>query len=132
MNAAANLLFGQRGKPALHEVDPGSAGGGEMDVEARALGEPTTDHRGFVSAVVVHNQVSVESRRYGLIEGVEKLAEFRAAVPAMELADDFPGLDIEGGKQRGRAMPRVVVGAAFYLSGSHGQQRLCPIQRLNL
>ena len=70
-----------------------------MDVEAGALGEPPADHRGFVSAVVIENQVRVESRRYGLIESVEKLAEFRAAVATVELADDFPGADIEGGKQ---------------------------------
>ena len=36
------------------------------------------------------------------------------------LADDLAGSGIQRGKQAGRAMARVVMGAAFDLAGSHG------------
>ena len=35
MHASAQLLLGQRRKPPLHQIDPGTACGREVDVEAR-------------------------------------------------------------------------------------------------
>jgi hypothetical protein len=35
MAAPANLLFGQSREPALHQIEPGSAGGREVHVKAR-------------------------------------------------------------------------------------------------
>ena len=40
--------------------------------------------------------------------------------------------DVECRKQRGRAMPFVVVGAPLGLAGPHGQNRLGTIQSLDL
>ena len=35
--STTQLLFGKQGKPPLHQVEPGSAGGGEVYLEARSL-----------------------------------------------------------------------------------------------
>jgi hypothetical protein len=43
MNAAAYLLFREGGKPAFHQINPGGAGGREMDVKARPLTQPVAD-----------------------------------------------------------------------------------------
>jgi hypothetical protein len=59
MDAAPQLFVRERGEPAFHEVQPGSIGGCEVDVKARALREPVPDQRGLVGAVVVHDQVHV-------------------------------------------------------------------------
>ena len=76
--------------------------------------------------------MDVQRRRHCLLDGVEKLAELHAAVPAMAGADHRSSLHIERGKQGRRAVALVIVTAALGLSGPHRQQRLRPIQRLNL
>src|SRR5579864_5253606 len=101
-------------------------------MEARTFGEPSANRGRLVRTVVIQNQVYVERLRHGLIDGVEKLTEFHAPVPPVELADDFPGLDIQGGEQRSSAVPRVVVSTAFHLAGAQGQQRLGSVQSLDL
>ena len=53
MNAALDLLFGKHGKPALDQIEPGAAGGSEVQMEAGTLGQPAMNQRGFVSSVVV-------------------------------------------------------------------------------
>ena len=53
MNAAPDLLFGQLGKPALDQIQPGSRSGGEVQVEAGMFGKPAADQLRFVRAVVV-------------------------------------------------------------------------------
>jgi hypothetical protein len=50
----------------------------------------------------------------------------------MQFSDDFAGLGIESGKQRGSSMAQIIVRAAFNLSGAHGQQRSGALQSLNL
>jgi len=55
MSAASDLFFGERGKPALDKIDPGSAGGREVHVEPWTLGEPCANGGGFMCAVVVQD-----------------------------------------------------------------------------
>jgi hypothetical protein len=38
VNAAPDLFFGQLSEPALDQIEPGSRGGSEVQVEARTLG----------------------------------------------------------------------------------------------
>jgi hypothetical protein len=59
-----------------------------------------------------------------LLDGIEELAEFRAAMAAMAFADDLAGLDVEGGEQRCGAVTRIVVSATFHLSRPRREQRL--------
>ena len=63
MHAAAQLLFGEQTEPALHQVQPGGAGGCEVHMEAGPLGQPVADQRRLVGGVVVRDQVDVEVGR---------------------------------------------------------------------
>src|ERR1700679_3940571 len=70
--------------------------------------------------------------RNGLLDGIEELPEFRAAMPAMAFADDLSGFHIEGGEQGCRPVTRIVVSTPFQLSRSHWEQRLRAVQSLDL
>src|SRR5438309_2163004 len=70
--APADALARDLREVALHEVEPRGARGGEVQVESGMLVQPLVDHRVFVRAVVVHDQVQVQALG-GL--GVEHLQE---------------------------------------------------------
>ena len=50
MDAALDLLVGEQGEPAFDLVEPGGAGGREVEVVARVAGELSFDRRRFVVA----------------------------------------------------------------------------------
>ena len=54
------------------------------------------------------------------VDRVEKLAEFDGAMPPVTFADDSASGHFQGGKERRRAMPHVIVGTPFDLSGTKG------------
>src|SRR5688572_12567895 len=97
-NATANTFVGNLGEPALHQIDPGTVGGREVDVKARSLGEPFPNDGRFMSAVVIQNDVSIKFGGYVRLEVVEKLAEFQRTMPAMQLADHTAGLQLQRGE----------------------------------
>jgi len=103
-----------------------------VDVPARTLGEPATNQFGLVARRVVHDDVHVEISGHVALDFVEELAELLSAVARHAFTDDRSRFHVERGEQRRRAMAFVIVGAPFDLTGSHGQQRLGAIQRLNL
>jgi hypothetical protein len=53
--------------------------------------------------------MNVEIGRHGLLDLREEVAEFDRAVTLVAAADDPAGGNVQGGKQRGRAMPRVIM-----------------------
>src|SRR6266478_4035453 len=132
VRAAFDLLLGELREPAFDEIEPGTPGRREVQMEARPAGQPAVNHRRLVRAVVVENQVDVQGGRHGRVDGVEELTELAGAMPAMELPDDRPTLRIQGGEQRGGAVADVVMTAALDLARAHRQQRLRAIQRLDL
>jgi len=106
MDAAAELLFGQGREPALDHVEPGCAGGREVQLEARVARKPAMDGGGFVGGVVVDDEVDVEILGNGLVDGGEELAELDGAMPVMALAEYLTGFGIECGEQgRGAVVP---------------------------
>src|SRR6516164_7184056 len=78
-----NLFGGQGREEALDQINPRTAGGREVDVKARTLGQPVPDQRGLVSPVVVHNQMNAERGRNVGVDRVEKFAELHRAMAAM-------------------------------------------------
>ena len=96
--AATDLLHRELGKPALDEAEPRAIGRGEVDMKARAFGEPVSDHRRFVGAVVIHDDVHVESTWDVRLDVVKELSELRGSMALMKLRDHFAGLRIERGK----------------------------------
>jgi len=121
VGAAADLLGGELGEPALDQVEPGRARRREVQVIARSLREPPPDLRRLVGPVVVQDQVHVHVPGDRPIDRLEKGPEFAGAVAPMTFADHGAGLDIERGKQRGGAVPDVIVGAPLVAVSSTGQ-----------
>ena len=63
---------------------------------------------------------------------VEKLAELSGTMTAVTFADDLARRNIEGCKQRDRAVAGIVVAASGRLAGPHWQHRLAAVERLDL
>ena len=102
-----------------------------MDVVAGPLGKPPSDRRRLVGAVVVEDEMHVEVVRDGFVDAVEKPTEFGRPVLAIALADDPAALHVERREERRGPVPDVVVGPALRLAGSHRQERLRPVERLD-
>jgi len=101
-----------------------------MDVEARPPRQPPPNQGGFVGTVVVQDEMHVQFGGHRGVNGVEELPKLDAAVTPMQLTNHEPGLGIQGGAERRRAVSGVVVSPSLDLAGSHRQERLGPIQRL--
>src|ERR1700736_3987238 len=99
---------------------------------AEPFGEPVADQFGLMARRIVHDDVNVEIGGDMLFDGVEEAAEFLRPMARHAFADYGTGLHVEGGKERGRPVPLIVMGAPFGLPWSHWQQRLGAIQRLGL
>jgi hypothetical protein len=132
MNATAKMLLDQEREPAFDLVQPGGARRREVHVIARRLRQPAVNERRLVRGVVVEDQVHRQVGRHGSGDGVEEFAKLDRAMVAMTLADHCAGLHVERGKQRRRAVARVVVRAPLDLLGAHRQQGLRAIERLDL
>ena len=90
------------------------------------------NQRRLVGAGVVENHVDVPRGWDRLVDRVEELPELDRAMPAVEGADDGAGFGVERGKQGRRAVRHVIMRAPFDLAGPHRQQRLGPVERLDL
>src|ERR1700756_644095 len=66
------------------------------------------------------------------VQMVEKFLELARTMPSKTFSEDIAGGDVQGREQGCSPMPLVIVTPAFGLSGLHRQDRLRPIQRLNL
>jgi len=47
-------------EPTLHEIDPGTISGREVEVKVRAFGKPVPNQRCFVRAVVIEHDMNVK------------------------------------------------------------------------
>ena len=121
MDAALDLLVGEESKPAFYLIEPGGAGRGEVEVIARVAGEPRFDGWRFVGGVIVEHQMDIEIGRHGLLDLREEVAEFDRTVTLVAAANDPAGGNVQGGEQRGRAMPRVIMAAPLGLPRPHRQ-----------
>src|SRR5262245_5275301 len=111
MDAAPDLAFSEQGKKALDLVEPGCAGGGQVDVPARPLGQPTADQRRLVRGVVVDDEMNIQIARHVRLDLVEEFAELGGAMARKASADDPACGNVERGEQRGCAVAGIVVAA---------------------
>src|SRR5258708_22712052 len=95
-----------------------------MHVPARPFGEPSADQRCLVGGVIVHDEMDVEAAWHCRLDLVQELAELSGTMAPVALADDLAGCDVEGGKQRGRAVAGGVATAPPPPAG--GAVPLCP------
>ena len=139
VNAAADLLFGDQGKEALDLVQPRRTGRRQVDAPARALEHPVPDQLRPVRGVFVHHEVDVEVLGHTGVDPVEKAAELGRVgetvvspeVARVALADDATCGDVRRCEQAGRAVARLVVGAARSPARAHGQHTLAAVERLD-
>src|SRR6266511_6309046 len=75
VGGSAEFAGGQLAEPAFDEVQPGPAGGSEVQVEAGVGGQPLLDRRGLVGGVVVADQVQVQLGGGVLVDGFEEPEE---------------------------------------------------------
>src|SRR5207249_3985316 len=127
----AQVLAGGRGR-SVKEVKPGAAGGCEVVMEPGMPHQPAVNQRGLMRAGVVDDEVDVQVRRDRGVDRHQEASKFSGAVALMELADNFATLGVQRGEERGRPMPRVVVGPALDLPRPHRQHGLRAIERLDL
>ena len=113
--APPNHFVSDEPKPAFNLIEPGTAGGCEMEVKAAALLglEPTLHGGALVGAVVVENEVDVEFRGHLLFQLMEEFDELLAPMARQATTDDLAIEDIEGGKQGGGSVPLVIMRLAF-------------------
>ena len=123
-----------KSEPALHLIQPGATGGGEMSVESAPLlgPQPTLDGGALVGTVIVHDEMNIHIRRRFLFQFVEEPDELPAAMAGQAAPHHFPVQDVESRKQRGRPMSLIVVRLTFWQARSQGQDRSRPIQGMDL
>ena len=78
--ATPDGFLGDVPEETLHLIQPGTVGGNEMDVPARPQGEPGFHTRVLVGAVVVHDQMDVETLRHALLDAPQEGEELLMAV----------------------------------------------------
>src|SRR4051812_27526492 len=110
--AAADGLAFDDAEPDLDHVQPGSGGGGEVDVDPRVRREPVADLDSFVGGVVVHHQVQLPVG-VGAGDVFEEGEELLVPVTVLAHSGDLAGGDLQRREQGGGAVPDVVVGALF-------------------
>ena len=132
--APPNHFVSDEPKPPFNLIEPGTAGGCEMEVKAAALLglEPTLHGGALVGAVVVENEVDVEFRGHLLFQLMEEFDELLAPMARQATTDDLAIEDIEGGKQGGGSVPLVIMRLAFRPSRPQGQKGSGSVQRLDL
>ena len=75
-DSPSNALVGDLSKPALHQVDPRSVGGREMEMKSGALREPVPDECRLMRAVVVQDNVGLQPGRHICLDQIQELAKF--------------------------------------------------------
>ena len=75
-----------------------------MESAALARFEPALDGSALVSAVVIHHEMHIQTRRDFLLDLMQELHELLATMARQATADDFTVDDIESREQRRGAM----------------------------
>ncbi len=101
-------------------------------VEAGPLRQPGPDLGVLVGAGVVHHQKDVQGLGHGRLDLAQKAQELLMPVAGLALGDPLPSGHVQSGKQGGGSVADGVVGDAFHVAKTHGQQGLGAVQSLDL
>ena len=124
--------LGDDPEPALHLVQPGGIGGGVMDVEPGMAGQPGADLLVLMRGIVVDDQVDVEIGRHVVIDLFQEREELLVAVAGLAPSQNRSVGHVQGGEEGRGAVTDVIVGDALHIAQAHRQDRLGPIQGLDL
>lgn len=129
--APANGSPSQDAEPSLHHVQPRSPSRREVEAHARVSLQPCVDLRGLVRGRVVEDDMQ-GACSITPAEDVQKPKEVGSGVSRAALADDRPGGDFQSGIQTGQPITLVVMSLTGRQTRSKRQERLRPVQRLDL
>ena len=131
VDAAARLAGGQLGEPALDEVQPGGAGGGEVQREARMGEQPAPHRRGLEGGVVVEDEVDLKVGRDLTLQRRQEALELDRAMAGVRRADHLAGGGVERREQAAGAValinevrPHERLGQRIPLAVHRGDQHL--------
>jgi hypothetical protein len=132
VTASTDTALGHLGEQSFHQIQPTSAGRGEVNVIARVSRQPTSNFGDLVCAVVVHHQMHVQPGGKIILDLVEKAQELLMPVSPVARADGHSGSNIHSRKQRCNSMPLVIMRLPSGNARPQRQNRFGPIQRLDL
>jgi len=88
-NPAAEPILSEVTKEAFHHIEPGRAGGSEVQMKARVSHQPALDLRVLMGGVVIADQVQLPVGRDGLVDQAEKLEPLLVPMPLLAKAKDL-------------------------------------------
>src|ERR1700730_11203688 len=94
--ATTNTPSRDRGEETFHLIEPARARRREMQMVARVTHKPADHLRGFVGAVVIHDDVDLSVRRQLRVEAIEEFQKLLMSMATMTLPDHFPGGHVQG------------------------------------
>ncbi len=119
-------------EPDLHLVEPGGIGGGVVQVEARAGGEPAPDLGVQVRGIVVNYQMDIECLGNGGLDVAQELQELLVTMPSLALGKDLARGDVQRCEQRGGPVPDIVVRDPLDIAQAEREDRLRAFEGLDL
>lgn len=131
-DAPAEPLGRELPEPPLDEIQPRTAGRNKVHVEARVAGEPALDRGVCMGGVVVHDQVEVAVWRGLRVNQPEEPEPLLVPMLGQARADEVPRQELQGGEERGRAVPFVVVGHGAAPALPEREAGLGAVERLDL
>src|SRR3990172_1182196 len=105
--SAANALAGDLRKPALHQLEPRSPRGGEMQMVTGVSREPCLHLGVRVRPVIVEDHMNVSTRGCGPLNPPQELQELDVTLPWQTGADHGSVQHVQGGEQSGRTMTHI-------------------------
>ena len=115
----------------LDDIEPRTAGGDEVYVEAFMSLQPGLDFRVLVRCVIIDNEMKIKIRRCFRIDLFEELDPLLMPMSCHALSKDFSLRHLDGGEQCRGSVSLVVVGHRPATTGNHRQTRLGSIKRLH-
>src|SRR3989442_5260438 len=97
---ATDALAGDVGEPALHQVQPRSAGGCEVQMVARVFGEPLLHLGVRVGAIVIEDQMDLTAARDRVVNALQELQELAVPMTRQAASNHRAVEDVEGREQR--------------------------------
>ncbi len=103
-----------------------------MELEARMPKQPAMHQGRLVDAGVVEHEIHLELVGHLASDALEEGLELDRTVSAMGLANHLAAGHVEGGEQRRRAVPAIVMGLPLRKARCQGQDRLGAVEDLDL
>src|SRR5229473_6574810 len=86
-NASPKPVLSEVAEETLHHVQPGTAGGGEVHVEARMAGQPLLDLGVFVCGIVIRDQMDLLACRGDVVNHAQEFQPLLMPVSVVAHAD---------------------------------------------